>query len=152
MLTEICQYLRNWFTRDIWTGTWTISGGVLTDEDGAAPSLLSGQYYRIIGSVLNDGVHKYGDEQDQLSDEAFEGAVWSMAMPPVLVALAAEIDDWVAQYGGADSAAMSPYQSESIPNYSYSMKTGGSSPGTGGAAFVSWQDVFGARLSPWRKI
>ena len=149
MLTEICQYLKNWFVRDIWTGTWTISGGVLHGSDGSTPPLLTGQYFRVIGSVLNDGVHKYGDNKDVLVNETFEGAVWSMAVPPILVSLAAEIAAWQAAYGGASSPAMSPYQSESIPNYSYSMKSGGSASGGVG---VTWEDVYRARLSPWRKI
>ena len=49
MLTELCQELRNWFDRERHPGTYEITGGVLT-----APFLVSGQYYRIIGSVFND--------------------------------------------------------------------------------------------------
>ena len=30
MLTQICQYLRNWFERDIYYGSFTVSGGTLT--------------------------------------------------------------------------------------------------------------------------
>ena len=52
MLTELCQELKNWFEREIHVGTFTIEGGQLTD----CSFLQDGQYYRIIGSVFNDGV------------------------------------------------------------------------------------------------
>ena len=54
MLTELCQELRNWFVLNRYEGTFTISGGTLT-----ADFLQEGQYFRIIGSVFNDGVHCY---------------------------------------------------------------------------------------------
>ena len=54
MLTQLCQYLRNWFERDIFYGSFTIADGVLTYEDGTPLPLLTGQYYRIVGSVFSD--------------------------------------------------------------------------------------------------
>ena len=147
MLTEICQYLRNWFVRDIWVADYSIDNGVLTFSDGTAPSLLSGQYYRIVGSVLNDGVHKYGDVKDVLHDEEFHGAVWSMAVPPDFLALVTEIGAWSA---ANQSAINSPYQSESFGGYSYTLRGGLAT--TGGDNGVTWQNQFAARLSPWRKI
>ena len=56
MLTELCQELRNWFDRDLpkWYGEITISDGQIQDVD-----LQSGQYFRVIGSLFNDGVHKF---------------------------------------------------------------------------------------------
>ena len=54
MLTEICQELRNWFEKSKLYGTYMIVNGSLT-----VPGAQNGQYVRIIGSVFNDGVHKY---------------------------------------------------------------------------------------------
>ena len=51
--------------------------------------------------------------------------------------------------GGADSAAMSPYMSESFGGYSYSK---GASNTASGGSVVTWQDAFKTRLAPWRKI
>ena len=151
MLTEICQYLRNWFIRDededLLVDTFTISGGVLTDSDGNTLDLLEGQYYRIIGSVLNDGVHQFADSNDTLVDETFDGAVWFMAIPPVVISLVEEIEAWVSANSDAIS---SPYQSESFEGYSYSLKNGNS--GTSAENGVTWQNQFKARLNPWRKI
>ena len=134
MLTQVCQYLRNWFERTKYIGDFTITSGELTYEDGNTLPLLSGQYYRIIGSVLNDGVHQVGE--DDLKDESFHGSVWSMAVPAVVEDLATEISNWIA----SNTAAInSPYQSESFGGYSYSLR-------------ASWQSQFAARLAPWRKI
>lgn len=143
MLTNVCQYLRNWFTRAIWLGDYKIVGGVLTYANGEALPLLEGQYYRIVGSVLNDGVH---NTADMLTDEEFSGAVWSMAIPPDFLQLVEDISMWV-----TDNAKTinSPYQSESFGGYSYTLKSNG---GTSGAEAGTWQSQFAARLSPWRKI
>ena len=145
MLTQVCQYLRNWFTRDIYTGSFTISGGVLTFNGKALPLLIN-QYYRIIGSVLNDGVHK-NDGSHDLVDESFTGAVWSMAVPPDFLELVSDIGSWCENNA---EALNSPYQSESFGGYSYSLKSGngGGSENTG----LTWQSQFASQLAPWRKI
>ena len=99
MLTELCQELRNWFERKKFFGTFTIEDGQIEVPDG---SLQNGQYFRIIGSVFNDGVHKYEPESEnaeQLVDEVFEGAIWSMAVPPSVVDLSERISEWVTKYG-----------------------------------------------------
>lgn len=150
MLTELCQYCRNWFNRKPngdwyprFVGVFTISNGALITNE-----LTEGQYFRIMGSLLNDGVHKYG--VDILKDETFEGAVWSMGVPPAVVQLAADIKTWQDKYGGIDSENMSPYQSESFGGYSYSKSGGGTSDGVSGAG--TWQAAFAKRLNPWRKV
>lgn len=150
MLTEICQEIRNWFDRDRdkWFGDFTITNNVITFNGNPLP-LVEGQYFRIIGSLFNDGVHLYSSEMS-LKDEGFSGAVWSMAVPPTVVDLAAEIASWVQKYGGVNSANMSPYNSESFGGYSYSKSGGGSGDGTSGAG--TWQSAFASRLNLWRKI
>ena len=142
MLTELCQELRNWFDLERYFGEFTIEGGQITVPDG---SLQDGQYFRIIGSVFNDGVHVYGEE---LIDEVFKGAIWAMAVPPSVIALSKEIDDWNAKYADAVS---SPYQSESFGGYSYSKRSGGSGSGNS-ADGINWQNNFASRLNKWRKI
>ena len=144
MLTEICQELKNWFDLERHFGVFTIEDGELS-----LPFLMDGQYYRICGSVFNDGVHKYGE--DSLADEIFDGAVWAMAVPPAVIALDTDITAWQEKYGGAESGAMSPFTSESFGGYSYSK---GSRSGSGGdeAGAGSWQSAFANRLNLWRKI
>lgn len=144
-LTEICEYLNNYFWRTKRLGKITISGGTFT-----ADYLKEGQYFRIIGSVYpqNNGVHIY--PATGLHDEEFEGSIWSMAVPQAVIDLASDIDAWKAKYGAADSAAMSPFNSESFGIYSYSKDSGSSS--SNGVSANSWQAVFAARLDPYRRL
>lgn len=139
MLTELCQELRNWFDRERHFGTFTIEGGEL-----AVSFLQEGQYFRIIGSVFNDGVHKY--PITSLHDETFEGAVWALAIPEAIINLSNDIDNWQNKYGAVDSAAMSPFNSESFGGYTYSKASGSS----GSAS--DWRSAFANRLNRWRKI
>ena len=144
MLTELCQELRNWFDKEKYFGTFTIEGGQIAD----CSFLQDGQYYRIVGSVFNDGVHKYDPtDTESLKDEVFEGAIWAMAVPPTVIALSDKIDAWNAKYGTTD--AMSPFQSESFGGYSYSKA---SSSGAGGSSTPTWKSVFADELNRWRKI
>ena len=151
ILTEICQELRNWFDRNQskYYGKINIHDGVLSVNDSSF-ILQTGQYYRIIGSLFNDGVHVYGD---QLTDEnEFEGSVWSMAVPPAVIDLAEDIEAWQNKYGSLDSQAMSPFSSASFGGYSYSKATGGGNSGGGNSGSGTWQGVFAKRLNAWRKI
>ena len=139
MLEQVLMNIRNWFTVDggIHSGTFTIEDGGIT-----LPFLANGQYFRIIGSVFNDGLHKY--PAADLVDEEFSGAIWALAIPRAVVDLADDISNWQAKNG---EASTSPYQSESFGGYSYSKATDAE---TGGA--VTWQSAFKKQLSAWRKI
>lgn len=149
MMTEICQYLHNWFDRDQpkFYGKFEIKDGDIISYNDGDMGLKLGQYFRIQGSVLSDGVSIY--PPTSLPDEVFEGAVWSMAVPPAIRVLAADIKAWCDKYQSVDSVAMSPYTSESFGGYSYSKSGGGASDGSGGG---TWEDVFANRLKPWRKL
>lgn len=149
MLTELCQELRNWFDRDMkkWSGDFAVENGELS---GFSELLKTGQYFRVIGSVFNDGVHKYGDAD--LADETFTGSVWAMAVPPAVIALSSDIDAWIAKYGSGDAVARSPFNSESFGGYSYSKSAGGSSGDSSGSKGGSWKAAFAYDLNRWRRI
>lgn len=135
MLESILLHLNNWFLvpDGVHSGAYEIKDGSIV-----LPFLVSGQYFRICGSVLNDGLYIYPAEG--LKDEAFEGVIWALAVPSSLVALAEEIQEWTAKN------QPSAFTSESFGGYSYSKATGSN------GAPMSWQDVFRARLNPYRKI
>ena len=137
MLNEVCAELRNYFVADIHNGKFEIVGGKITPLD----FIQENQHFRIVGSVFNDGVHKYTDEL-VLTDETFIGAVWSMAVPPSVIDLAAEIK----AYNESDAGKPSAYTSESFGGYSYSKATDSN------GAPLKWQKVFNDRLKIWRKI
>ena len=145
-LTEVCANIKNYFLRDIKNGTYTISPGAVP-----LPSLKAGQYFRIVGSDLNDGVW-CNNQADlaQLRAETFTGSIWTMGVPRDFEALCDEITAWRAKNEAVDSANMSPFSSESFGGYSYSKASGGSSGG--GGAGVSWQDMFRPRLNTYRRI
>lgn len=141
MLEELMRECRNWFVTQngVHLGEFSIKGGSI-----ALPFLRAGQYFRIVGSVLNDGVYQYGN--CSLIDETFDGAVWALAVPAEFTALAEKIEAWRAQY---ESAANSPFQSESFAGYSYSMKT---DTAASGGAVKGWRGVFAGDLKKWRKL
>lgn len=143
MLTELLQYLRNWFVKTVYSGDFVIEDGALkTEYSGGALGIADGQYFRIIGSALNDGVYQY--PATVLQDETFDGAVWGLAIPPAVLTLAEDITAWQTKYGG-DVA--SPYQSESYSRGAYSR-----TKASAGAKAVTWQTAFADRLAPWRKL
>ena len=132
MLETVLMYLNNWFVVGRYDDTYTIEDGGIT-----LPFLVNGQYFRIVGSLFNDGVYQYPAE---LTDETFDGAVWALAIPKALLSTVEEITAWTAKNG--DSG---PYTSESFGGYSYSKATNSK-----GLA-VGWRDVFAAQLAPWKK-
>ena len=138
MLTELCAELRNWFVvpDGVHIGTYTISGGSIAPLD----FLQEGQYFRIVGSVFNDGVFQY--PATSLTDEVFEGAVWAMALPPSIIALSAEIK----AYNDSDAGKASPYISENFGGYGYTKATDEN------GAPIGWQKAFASRLRQWRKL
>ena len=146
MLEQMMLHIHNWFERCIKEGDYIIANGTIDLDD----ILLQNQYYRIVGSVFNDGLHKYGDEEDVLTDEAFHGEIWALAPPKAFLALADEIGVWV----DANKEALdSPYSSENVIGvYSYTMKDGGSGGSGNASQPISWQTQFRSKLNPWRKL
>lgn len=140
MLEAVLRHLKNWFIvpNGIHTGTFVVEGGGIV-----LPFLFDGQYYRIIGSVRNDGLHRYGDDK-QLMDETFCGTVWALAVPDTIVSISKEIEEWETKNG---AATVSPYQSESFGGYSYTRATNADSGGV-----ATWESVYRSRLNPFRKV
>lgn len=172
MISEVCREVKNWFDYERKFGKFKIEGGNLrfSDDEGRTLDLQDGQYYRIIGSVFNDGVWQYHEpkeenaeeetekpetseepkEIEELRDEEFLGGVWLMAVPRDFLKIVADIEAWNEKYGGIESAAQSPFSSESFGGYSYSKSSGGS--GSGSGTSITWKDNFRSDLNKWRKI
>ena len=170
MLEAILSHLNNWFAAPggRHRGTFRIDCGVLE-----AGFLREGQYFRIRGSVYNDGLHRAAgravpastsdeagvesgdiahgagaeeeggrDPLSRLRDETFTGEIWALAVPPGIVALAAEIAAWREKNPETDRV------SESFGGYSYSRGNAGTASG---GAVGGWQAAFASRLSPYRR-
>lgn len=136
MIGELLHEIRNYFDKSRHFGTFQIVDGSPI-FDGIP--IQTGQYFRICGSVFNDGVYLHPCYD--LIDEEWEGTVWLLAIPPEVVALSEEIDKWKEQYG-----ATGPYTTESFAGYSYTKATAKN----GGK--YSWKDEFADQLKRWRKI
>jgi len=147
MLSEICHEINNWFEKLVIVGDITIENGNITN-DKFLEKIQNNQYFRIVGSVFNDGIYKYtGEAITDLANEVYHGGVWLLAIPKEIITLSDDIDAWKAKYATADSVAMSPFTSESFDGYSYSKSAGGESGGG-----TSWQATFASQLNKWRKI
>jgi len=152
MLEVVMRHIRNYFIRDRYAGSFSISGGMISPHG----FLLEGQRFYVTGSCFNDGVYTYhadGIKNDfdsmgvNLKDESFTGTVYALAVPPTFIALVQQIEDWVGKFG---NVANSPYQSESFNGYSYTKASGGAGGGPSGGS--TWQDVFRSQLNEWRKV
>ena len=136
MLEAVLTHLHNWFParNGKHAGAFVIASGALSPDVG----LVSGQYYRIKGSVFNDGLHRIGDGET-LTDETFTGEVWALAIPKAVQDMAKEIAEWRENNPETDKT------SESFGGYSYS-RAQSATGGVGG-----WQSAFAGRLNAWRR-
>ena len=152
MLTEVCDFVHNYFEYAIHSGTFEISGGTI-DLDSL---VANGQRFRIIGSALNDGIYTYytggqifnddGNNGITLASETFTGQVVAMAIPAAFLKVVNDIKEWQEK----NKAVLdSPYQSESFGGYSYTKASGSASNGGG---MLGWKDMFRSRLNAYRKI
>lgn len=146
MVERIMAHIHNYFERACYSGTFTIENNKLSLDQ-----LIQGQYFRIVGSLLNDGVY-INDESLSLRDEVFKGCVYSLAPPKAFLDLCAEIGAWVEKN---KEAIDSPYQSENVIGvYSYTLKSGsgGSGGNSGKGNSSSWENRFYSPLNQWRKL
>lgn len=146
---EVCLEVKNFFVgaSDIHEGTFTIADGTITNSG----FLAENQYFRIKGSVFNDGVYKNTSEEIAgLVPETFVGQIWAMRLPRDFIDLCGKMDEWEAKYGGADSVAMSPYTSENFGGeYSYSKPAGGSADGGAGYSAIN---AYANDLKKYRRL
>lgn len=140
-LTNLCTYLKNWFyTNKSLKGTITIENGNITNLDFIS-KIQRDQYFRVTGSVFNDGVYQYDGNNLCMTDEEFVGVLHLMAIPQEVQRLATDIETWTEQN---KETLDSPFQSESFGGYSYTKSSGASGGG--------WEEHFANRLNQWRKI
>lgn len=145
ILEQILWHIHNWFERE------TIALDDCEIIDGELPAsvtgeMLEGQWFRITGSYLNDGLHRH--PASDLTAEKFSGRIDLLAIPKPLLDLSEEIADWQDEYGKASEG---PYASESFGGYSYTLKSAGGSQ-DGSDALTGWRLAFRDRLNTWRKI
>lgn len=147
MINLVCAYIHNWFDADKQGKPYVRWNDIFTIEEGGIDlPLLEGQYFRIIGSKLNDGIYKY--PTDELTDETFSGEIRECVVPRAVLKVVEDVEAWQEKN---EAALSTPYQSESFGGYSYTKA--GSTSGNGAVGNgCNWESVFGYRLTPWRKL
>lgn len=139
-IDTLCSELHNYFDDKRIIDDYTIENGRLS-----LLFLVDGQYYRIVGSKFNDGVHVYHDpalenDPDVLTDEEFHGGIWPMSLPKSFILLCEKVKEYMT----SDAAKPSPYLSENISGfYSYTKAN---------AKDAEWQTVFKSELDRFRKV
>lgn len=144
MLTEICQYLHNYFDYERHYGDISIIGQSVFC-DGKEIEIESGQYFALFRNRIPLGVF----QADELTDKTFTGAIWLMDVPEAILDANTWAETWKAKNMAAGSDANSVYQSESFGGYSYSK--GNNSKGKVGASIFD-NAQFAAMLAPYRKL
>lgn len=134
---KVMGSINNWFETSLTSGRFKIDGGKLV---GAEDFIAEGQYFRIVGSMFNDGLHLQPD--DGLKDEEFEGNVWGLAIPSAFESVVSDIADYMVK----EKKTTGPYVSESFGGYSYTKATWKR------GAPATWKDVFRHELNQWRRL
>lgn len=142
MLEEILKIINNYFYATGEKGSYNIQDNKLTVKR----KYIQGQYIKIEGSIMNNGVHKVlevSDNQITLEEainEEFEGVIYGLAIPKDIIRLEPKIKEFESKVKN------SVYVSESVGGYSYTKaadKNGN---------VQSWVGAFANDLRPYRRI
>ena len=146
MLTEVCDYVHNYFeSGTVYTDDYEIADGSINLDS----ILKDGQRFKLCGSALNDGIYTYfhgGEVYDDdgtkliyMASEKFRGSI----VPVIFTSMVKDIKEWQERN---QAIIESPYQSESFGGYTYTKMT------TSVSGLLSWKNVFGSKLNAYRKI
>ena len=150
ILEQVLNHIHNWFVYDeIFVDDCAVEGGSLP----ASVSIPNGAWYRVQGSLFNDGLHQH--PADDLVDETFSGTVTICAIPRVLLSIVDEIADYIDAMNESDASVRgAKFQSESFDGYTYTIKgdSRANSASGGVSGLTGWQAAFRTDLNPWRKM
>ncbi len=136
---DIMRHVRNAFPAWYHLGRFTIADGRLDRDE----LMLEGGWISIFGSERCDGVYRV--EEGRLRpappcDERFEGWIYRLHPPADFLALCDEIIAW------EEKNTARGLKSERFGSYSYEAATDEN------GAPLGWQQVFRARLTPFRRM
>lgn len=143
-MEKILSEINNYFYKFYETGEYEIKNNTIVVKG----DYLEGQYIRIEGSTLNDGIYKIKTVADKtltietqtLIDERFEGVISSLAIPKQLIKLLPKIEKYETEN------KISPITSESFGVYSYTLATDSNGKSIG------WEQAFANELKLYRKM
>ena len=142
-ITRMCTVLHNFFTdkSHIFYNIYTIPDNILNNN-----FIKQGQYFRITGSVFNNGVYcNTPDDLKRLKNETFKGAIWGMDVPADFGSLCEEVERFNVKIAEL-SGNFRGYSSESWGGYSYNLPT--SAP----SYMQDWQCKIRQAMNAYRKI
>ena len=141
-LDDYCADLKNYFIadfdKDIHLGEYTIDNNSINVD-----FIETNQYFRIVGSKFNDGVYKL-DNKLSLVDETFNGAIWTMSVPPQFLAAVSEAGAYLLAHPNAMAL-----ESESFGGYTYRRSMYGS---TSFGGFGYLPTTIANKLNRYRRI
>lgn len=164
-IEALCAETNNWFNDSPVISDYTIEGGSLS-----LPFIVTGQFFRIVGSKFNDGVYIMGPDGQVKHEVAWsepydEPSTWDplpaiewaelsgrtladesfhgAVWPMSIPRMFIKLAEEVKAYNSSDAAKASPFTSESFGGYSYSKSS---------VSDNSWQKVFAPQLKRWKKI
>lgn len=150
MLNAVLKYLNNYFSEDTEPVTYDltfIADGTIS-ADFSESTIISGQYVRICGTKLNDGVYKVTAKDDSsltiaetydfkiLTEAEITGTVQVLDIPRDLIAV---IDD-VTTYDATSTDGIAS-ESQGARSITYA--------GDGGSG---WKGIFQSKLSTYRRV
>lgn len=116
-MNDILDYINNYFAVTKEKATFNINNNSIIVKE----KYLKGQYIKLEGSILNDGIYKVESVGVNtigitgLIDEEFEGFIYGLAIPKNIINIANKYEIQ------KEEASNSILESESFDNYSYSI-------------------------------
>lgn len=120
-MEDILKYINNYYAITQEKGLHKITNGKITVRG----KYLEGQYILVKGSILSDGVYRVETvEEEEITihgaeNEEFNGCVYGLAIPKVILELNKELEEIKKDY------KPSLYKTESFANYSYTLADNG---------------------------
>jgi len=143
-ITKLMRECNNYFASWGEYGNYKVENNVLEVRG----TYFKGQYVRVMGSIMNDGVYKvesYVDSKitlQNLTDEEFCGYIYSLSVPKDFIFLSEQIEE----YTSSIDIKKINITSESFNNYSKSIATGQN------GSVLKWQDIFNGDIQVYKKI
>ena len=116
-MEEILNYINNYFAISKEENTFNINNNAITVRG----NYLQGQYIKLEGSVLNDGIYKVETLADNTItitgaiNEEFKGTIYGLAIPKEIIGLSKKFEEQ------KEKIVNSIYDSESFGEYSYTL-------------------------------
>lgn len=116
-MEEILNYINNYFAVSKEENTFNINNNSIQVRG----KYLQGQYIKLEGSILNDGIYKVESVVDNTItilgaiNEEFEGVIYGLAIPKEILGLSKKFEEQ------KEKIVSSIYDSESFGEYSYTL-------------------------------